>query len=103
MLLFVCADYDLAFKIVPETIEHMRKKYRSQYEKYEKQTPCVFFPGVCWPLHVVGLVSLGTTLRDVLGFDSDGLKVEAYQVILWLGCGFVIGAVVLLQNRSRRR
>mmetsp|Transcript_28473 Transcript_28473/g.32752 ORF Transcript_28473/g.32752 Transcript_28473/m.32752 type:complete len:138 (+) Transcript_28473:261-674(+) len=26
MLLFVCADYDLAFKIVPETIEHMRKK-----------------------------------------------------------------------------
>jgi len=39
----------------------------------------------------------------VLGFDSDGLKVEAYQVILWLGCGFVIGAVVLLQNRSRRR
>jgi protein-S-isoprenylcysteine O-methyltransferase Ste14 len=46
VLLFAMADYDLSCKIVPETQEHMKQKYGEQWEKYERQTPFIFIPGV---------------------------------------------------------
>lgn len=35
-----------AMKIVPETEQHMRKKYGEKYEDYEKKTPYMFIPGL---------------------------------------------------------
>lgn len=46
LLLYLLGAYDLVFRIVPETVDHMRKKYGEAYEKYEKATPALFIPGV---------------------------------------------------------
>lgn len=44
--LYPVADYDLACQIVPQTQKHMKVKYGEQWEKYEKDTPYLFIPGV---------------------------------------------------------
>ncbi|CAB9521335.1 Ergosterol biosynthesis ERG4/ERG24 family [Seminavis robusta] len=46
VLFYPVPDYDLACQIVPETQNHMKQKYGEQWEKYEKQTPYVFLPGL---------------------------------------------------------
>jgi steroid 5-alpha reductase family enzyme len=45
--IYVVTCYALVVRIVPATVEHMRKKYGEAYEKYEKTTPALFIPGVC--------------------------------------------------------
>lgn len=44
--IYLMADFDLACKIMPETVQHMKAKYGEQYEKYSKQTPWLLIPGV---------------------------------------------------------
>ncbi len=38
--------YFHVMKIVPETEQHMRKKYGEKYDDYEKKTPYMFIPGL---------------------------------------------------------
>lgn len=43
---YILGDYDLAFHIVPETVQHMKNKYGKEYTKYEQSTPYLFIPGI---------------------------------------------------------
>jgi steroid 5-alpha reductase family enzyme len=46
LVLYLIADYDLAFSVFPATVKHTKNKYGKQYDAYAKQTPRLFIPGV---------------------------------------------------------
>uniref|UniRef100_A0A7S1UN63 Steroid 5-alpha reductase C-terminal domain-containing protein n=1 Tax=Grammatophora oceanica TaxID=210454 RepID=A0A7S1UN63_9STRA len=46
IMFYPIADYDLSCEIAPATQKHMKKKYGEQWDKYEKQTPWLFIPGI---------------------------------------------------------